>query len=278
MNARIVFVTLLVALAGITTPVAAGTYDIDDSHDLDCTAFSDSGSTSDDLVTPDATISIEESHDNIGIGTAYFVLDYNEDIEHTIRVFIPQSCVSPYAKDTVVEVDGGPNAEYEVIDGGKYLAITVTPDESGEYVYEISKTKGVGFSVWERISDKSPTSDGTTDKESVWKYPEQNELHNYGSVSIDTDAPEEMKVQREDGERWIAVSDDPGDGPVFIDRKNESVTIVSTVEDPPDVRYNKQPTSKDTFSGISSDVGSILDNIRDDLNGLGDYILNKKGE
>jgi hypothetical protein len=276
MTARTLILTLVVVLAGVAGVSgigAAGTYDIDDGHDLDCTAFNDTGESTDELVSPNANITISESHDNIGVGKAYFKIDYEEDIEHTLRVYIPSSCVSPYAKDTVEEHDGGPNAEYAVVDNGKYLSITVTLDETGEYVYPISKSKGVGFDVWDGLSDRSPFSGGDTGGE--WKYPEQNELHDYGSVTIDTDTPDDMRVERQDGDRWLVVTDDPGDADVFVDRSEDSVTIVSTVNDPPDVRYNKQPDSTDSVAGVGSDVGKIFDNIGSDLKGLTDKLFNK---
>lgn len=270
----IAFMVLLATVSGIAT---ADTYDIDETHDLSCTAFQENGSTSDQLVTPNAKITLTESYNGDGFNKAFFKIGYEEDLEHTVRIYIPKKCLSPYAEASVTTVDGdGPKADYSVVQDGKYLSITVTLSESGTYVYPISKSDGFGFSVWRGIADKTTGDDSVDSGVSEWQYIDQQTLGGYGEKTIETDVPDDVKVQRQKGDRWVSVGDDPGDGPVFVNRSESSVTVVSTVEDAPQVRYNLHPSTKDSVTGLGSGIGNILDSIGQDLNGLFSRILGDK--
>lgn len=194
-----------------------------------------------------ASISVVEDADDIkdfdasafeDAGTEYLVLDYNEDLERTIRIHVPNEYWMPYGKSNVEPVEGNANVSFEVVEAGNATSVTWELARSERVIVETDWIRKRVFKKGMDINSLVSTVTGySAANDSQWTYLDSVELAGENSsVSIDK-PPSDVTVQYLENSYWYVVPPRDSGEEVFYYQNGGQTIVVSVNETPPSVRY-----------------------------------------
>lgn len=208
-------------------------------------------------------------------------VEYDEEIDRTVRVYIPTEYFRPRVKSGLAPLESGPAAQLQPVKDRQYTAVTITFEEETTAIYPISAPRGAISSGRSGVSDLVENSTGfslpkmtsggaewqpvpgeaMTDTEATYRIPS-----NETDITVQYDAEESAEE-----ERWLTVqSCDRSDQPVCtFDRDGSNATyLLSTTEDVPPVRWKAETTATDTFWSTWNDVEDAGSGLKEAVGGL----------
>jgi len=263
---------------------------IDRDHDLTTQAsineFQNDDSTSTTLAYPQTTLTIGKTTDSVDLdghfvhqySHEYIRIEYDEDVSRTFRFYVPNDYAAPYSDDDVDIINkDDPNAEveYSTVENRKYLSVTVSVDGPTDIVVPVDEKTGWSVEFWDSRSDNAKNATGVANED--WERVDSSRLSGANATArVDTTELEDPVFQYQvEEDKWTALPNEPKDNvPVYQFQKQgveDTVFIVSTVSDPPAVRYQeggKGGTAKNVARDVSNVVSKISDDIKDVLGGI----------
>lgn len=257
---------------------------IDDNHSLDCSEFQTTGRTLSNHSVPAVTVTVAKHPSQVGLpetltGDAthhYIRIEYHEDRDRTLRIWIPEDCLNPYAKEPVESVTGGPPAEYSIVEqnGTRYLGVRVVVTTETDTVYRVSRGGGVSFGVLDRVTEQVGGVLGLGGGNgSQWNYINSTELEGTNAtarIALEENESDPLIQYRTGNDTWAVVPDEPDHpAPVYSFRKsgvNNTVYITSEVDDAPTVRWTTEKGGTTLLEGIGSDIGHAVSEMGKDVN------------
>lgn len=279
--AAILAIAVLVVLS--TSVVAATeTTEIDYNHGLadesSINEFEGTGSTSTDLEQIDATITIADSKSDVGLawtdtrktdaGNEFLRIEYDEDIERTVRIWIPAEYIRPYEREAQESLTSDHTADLSPVRDRTYLEVKLYLDGEADVVIPLGRlSAGVEGMIAERTStiDEALGSPFGIDEE--WQYIEAATGH---ERVIELDLDPEVALVQYDGAgdpadpRWInAPEGDTRGAPVYyhVEGQNESMFLVVTSEEAIDIRFKEESSPADRVRGWIADARNGLESI-----------------
>ncbi|APX98695.1 hypothetical protein [Natronorubrum daqingense] len=283
-----IIVFALVVVVGLSA-ADSEIYAVDDSHTLDddrqIEEFETDGHTTGEADDLDLEMTISEDSEHVStdpmtdIGTTYIELDYQEDIDRTIRFYVPQEYFHPY-EDQSLSVDGDATAEMEPVEGGEYTAVTVHTEGEGTYVLE---TSSVESSLWDHRNSAYDWMDDATGYEvprfagsgdgEEWEYVESREFAGDDTVSVDVNAT----VQHDAGESnnetsWVHTPECSGSGEAMCTLEQGDEQLIMTdnhTNETAQVRYKTDTSLTDNLRAglneVRSDIDAWISNVQNAL-------------
>lgn len=150
---------LALVVSLVSAPVAlgaaaSGVYDLDADHGLatneSIRTFEQTGSATGEAHRLNMSITIADEARDVGLSrwqhTSYsrvfLQVDYNEEIERTIRIYIPSEYFRPRLKTGHDPITGRAAADFEPANNRSYTAVTITVDGPTTVVYPVSTSRG----------------------------------------------------------------------------------------------------------------------------------------
>jgi len=189
-----------------------------------------------------------------GLLKRYIYVDYNEEIARTVRFYVPEEYVTPRIKRNVNADSGDVSAEYEPVDGGDYMAVTVYLDGETEAALPANEVFGsyvdASGSVYGWVENKTGVPIPQLGKagEVQWQYPPEHALKGANAtyhIPIDPDkhTVEDMTIQYDNSgpntePAWLVVPacEDTTD-PVCVTPRNGTAVLFTSANEAPPVRY-----------------------------------------
>lgn len=281
MKRTLTLVLVLVAAAGVLG-LASGSeiYAVDGDHDLDDQSAIDEYE-SEGVVTGEAddidlefTVSDSSEHVDadpfIDSGTMYVQLDYQEDIDRSIRFHVPSEYFHPY-EDQSLSTHGGADAEMEPIDGGNYTAVTAHMDGNGTVVLEVSTVEST---LWEYRSGAYDWLDDATGYEvpriagsgegSEWQYVDQREFAGNETVSVDQGATVQYDRSNSSNEStWTNAPKCGTDAQICtVEQGGEQIIMTDNANETAPVRYKADTSLMDN---ISAGLNEVVDEVNSQI-------------
>lgn len=285
---RLVVVFVIGAILGLTVSSAVGLgtasptrWTLDADHGLDTeqkqVEFAETGSATTSLTAPDLSITVASEHDTCDIDgfhsdvrNDYLCLEYGEEIDRQLRVFIPAEYWHPYVRETVDPVAGDQSATFEPVQGGRYTAVTVTLDEPGTYAWAINAEASYFAGAKERTLENIENLTGVgAPADEEWQYIRSSELGgNQSAYALGApNGTDALLLEYNTSDGWTSVPDqEQSYAPVYYqsrDGVNDRVFVFSTVENPPEVRYKTQPGATDQLTAALREIGQIPSRIEE---------------
>lgn len=292
--------TLLVAavvLAAVAVGVVAAddVTDIGTDHDLASDdameRWSDRGYAEGDVDRYQIELAVAESRADVGaedaavtnIRNQFLRIDYQEDYERTLRILIPRDVITPY-KTTAGSLTSPHEATLSPARSGEYLEVVVEVDGESDIVLPLNRDHAISYSLIERTDKRIERLTGVSplDREHDWEYVDGDEFtgethrinHSLDEMALQFDATPERT-----DETWVNVPvGERGGAGVYVldtDAKHDgNTTLVTTLQDPPEIRYRTESTLPAQVRGWVSEArtypGDVMDRLEDILPFLGD--------
>jgi len=236
-------IALLLVLSLVAVPAAAQTMTtIDADHGLTSDAakasFEEDGVATTSLSAPDVTITVASELSQCGVEdwtvsdtrNDFVCLEYSEEIDRTLRFFVPNEYWHPYVRETVDPVHGDVTASFEPVEDSEYTAVTATVDEPTTVVWPVNAE-----SSWFAERKDSTISN-------------VEELTGVGVAQTDEKSYAPVYAQEYEG-------------------RDDRVVLITTnsSETPLDVRYKTDSTSTDRISAALREIGQIDDRLEEIL-------------
>lgn len=246
-------------------------------------AFEQTGVATASLNAPDLSITVAADHDGKGCGIKgwhsdlrndYLCLQYNEEIDRQVRIFIPAEYWTPYLRTSVDEVGGGPAATFEPVENGQYTSVTVTLSGSGTYAYPVTKEASFFAGARDRTLGNLENITGVGYPErQAWQYIPAERLGGNQSAYV-VRAPngtENLLLEYETSDGgWSTVPDGAKSfAPVYFETKRGvegRAYVFATTSDPPRVRYKTQAGGRDQLGAAFREIGQIPSRLEEILN------------
>lgn len=241
----------------------------------------------------DMQLTVAESHEDVGLEGIeytsasdsmrhYLRVDYDEDIERTIRFYVDREVWYPHYHELDAE-NADVTATLEPVGDSEYTAVELTLEGQTDAVFQVPKA--VSGYYYARDTGRSWLENKTGYKipsifggGAQWERVNHDDLANGNeSVAIGTNESDPM-IQYDagnDSERWVPVpscdSSRGDDAPVCTyDRPEDPdhVYVLSDGENPPPVRYKH---GTDLLSQARAGINELLetpDRIMEQINGL----------
>lgn len=279
---------LLVATAGAAPVLATGVRTtVDDDHALATehkqADFVQQGYATADLTAPSMSVTVADSHEDPGCEldgvysdtrNDFLCIRYDEEIDRTLRLYIPAEYWTPYVRTDVEPITGGVPAAYEPVENSQYTAVTVELTEPGTYAWPVTKEASLWASAKERTLENIENVTGvgvpSTDE---WRYISQSELGGNQSAYVvrapnGTDALVlEYKTGREE---WAEVPAEPRSyAPVYYETKqgvDDRAYVFATTDNPPEVRYKTTAGPTDQIGAALRQIGQIPNRLEEIFN------------
>lgn len=296
----LVTAALLALLAVAVGPALAGTYAVDNSHDLDANEsiaqFQNDGYVASDVRGLDLQLSIAEKEDDVGIDTprgdfetTYLCADYRETIPRTVRFYVPSDYWYPHPVEGQASVTDGTTMDMRPGGDGAYSSIKMEFDGRTRACFEVKKQASVYFNVRDWTNDAVENQTGfslpsVSGNAEQWDYvpPKAFDEHDgtvglektNGSLTLQYDASSDP-----DDERWVSVPTCGGamdrDAAVCKHEEGESkVLLISQTSGDVNVRFKHGTDYSATGWAGLEDVGATIqrtiESIRSKLGGLFD--------
>jgi hypothetical protein len=206
----------------------------------------------------------------------WLIIEYCEDLPRTLRLTVPREYFTPVTAQSDA-LGGGPTATFQPVDGRNGTAVEVTIQEPGVVAIPVSVTDTAVFGTLTDWRDRVEDGVGVDvpvpflDGGSQWSHVTGTTVEARGSVAIDG-TPDDVVVQyrytESDGEvTWInAPSMERSSAPVYLqtrDGVNDTVWVVASDADPPDIRYKQDASSRDVVGGVIDDIRSFDEKARE---------------
>lgn len=292
----VALVAAVLAGAVSPSPVAAAQEltAIDEDHPLATQQAIDeyrsTGAVSGSLPSPQLTLTIAEDSDDVGLDgvhldsdTHYLRLQYEEDIERTIRIFIPAGYWHPYATE-VTDENNGITGTFRPTPDGEYTAVEVTVDGPTDAVFAISKVGATVFQFRDYARDEAENKTGwslpSLGASAHWEYVDTATLSNGSAVAFDeSERPVTLQFDAgdNDSERWIAVPDcdsrrsDAAPYCQYTPPENESVTKLLAQNETaslPAVRYQYDTGVMATASSAIDDAMAAAESLLEQVSSI----------
>ena len=268
----------LIAATGLTVTPTIGddVTAIDDGHELDSQwaidEYNEYGYVEGDVNNYQLDIAIANEREAVAddaligdIGTDWVMFEYHENIQRTIRIHIPSEYVTPYERAGVESATGKHTADFEPVQDGEYLQITVTVDGPATIVLPLEWDGQASYRILDRMNgyadavrDHSPFAGETN-----WTEYSGEEVSQESAVKVADTADVEVQVDArpDSGDRvWIPAPKDATDEDVYYYHREVNGTVntyvVSTVENPPDIRVGEDVTAWDR---LRSEINSAME-------------------
>jgi len=291
---RRILLVALVALVGTAT--ASGVLAIDDDHQLaradSIEEYRSTGSTSTSLLQIDMSITVAESHSDVGLegvgytdfDSTYIKVEYREELSRTVRIYLPAEYFRPRPKEGLEAVDSDVKASLTTVEGREYTALTLRFSGPTTAVFDVSKQAGVIFDgraeSRDLVSNRTGVDVPSVSTSGQWSYVDVSELESNTTVAIDPRG-QELTIQYDsepsvNESSWLAVPD-CGDESAPVcrferDGDGERVYLLARSTDVPDIRYKR---GNDPLAGLSSalsDAGNAVDELLDGLGSLSKWL------
>lgn len=274
---------VVLVLAAVATPaVGASVTTIDADHplasDTATTAYHEDGVVTGHMPGVALQLTVADDADDVGLndwttrssGRAFLKVDYNEEIDREVRIYLPASYFNPRLRESLAPMDGGGQPiAIEPVHDREYSAVTLHLRENTTAVYAIPATRGLYSSarddvkkiVNETTGVELPSLDSGGQQ---WEYIQPSEFAgDRATVAIETNSTDHAIQYDAAGpgeERWVPVRDceSSSDQPVCTFTQGEQANttyVLATAETPPPIRY------KSEASGFSDIDGAINDNV-----------------
>jgi len=270
---------------------------IDDDHTFDCSELAMQGVTGSNHTVPAVSFTLANQPSQVGLAedwtdaktNDYLRVSYEEDRTRVLRLWIPTACASPYVKEPVSPVAGGPPAEYSIAraNGTRYLQVKLTVTGRTDAVYPISVSGGMSFNILHRATERVQEVVGGGSDESSgpsWTYIDRSRLQGANAtatVTFGPNATDPLFQYRTGNETWAIVPDEASHpAPLYRMRKsgvNKTVFVVSEPDSPPQVRYVNRTNTETTTKGILHDVNNALSNMWADVQAIFDDLSSAVG-
>ncbi len=275
---------LLLVVSLIAVPVTAQTMTtIDADHGLTSDAakasFEQDGVASTSLTAPDVTITIASELSQCGIEdwtvsdvrNDFVCLEYDEEVDRTLRFFVPNEYWHPYVRETVDPVHGDVTASYEPVQDAEFTAVTATVEEPTTIVWPVNAE-----SSWfaERRDStianvEKLTGVGVAEAE-TWQYAmlSGNETGYSVRAPNGTDA---LTLEYNTTDGWVTVpTEETSYAPVYAQEyegRDDRVVLITTNSSgtPLDVRYKTDSTSTDRIGAALREIGQVDDRLEEVL-------------
>ncbi len=277
-------IALLLVLSLVAVPAAAQTMTtIDADHGLTSDAakasFEEDGVATTSLSAPDVTITVASELSQCGVEdwtvsdtrNDFVCLEYSEEIDRTLRFFVPNEYWHPYVRETVDPVHGDVTASFEPVEDSEYTAVTATVDEPTTVVWPVNAE-----SSWfaERkdstISNVEELTGVGVAQTDTWQYATLtgNETGYSVRAPNGTDA---LTLEYNSSDGWVTIpTEEKSYAPVYAQEyegRDDRVVLITTnsSETPLDVRYKTDSTSTDRISAALREIGQIDDRLEEIL-------------
>jgi len=267
---------LAASLIGAGTAVAVT--EIGANHGLDDTskreAFAASGAASTSLSVPSLELTACKRLADCGEGRVYppdtthnfLRLQYNEGVDRELVIDLPRGYVGA-TDGTIAPLGDGPNIEAKPIKQGQYVRLTVKVSGPTTAVYGFSAAEAkMDFVRGEAQRSVANISGVSIVETSEWEYAPESALSQNASYALKTSDPDALLVERRTSDGgWAKVRYGSDSGPVYLlERENsQQILIMSTISDPPEVRFKKKSSSAAQVKSIGRELmqapGRILD-------------------
>lgn len=282
----IVLCTLGVAVA-IGVAAAEDVTDIANDHQLDTeekiSQWKTNGYAEAELERYRITLTVAEERGDVNASDAvttdirnhYLRIDYDEDYPRTLRVLLPREYITPYNSETG-SITTSHVAQLEPARNGEYMAITVAVDTQADIVIPLNRDHAVSYSLIESVDHRIEQISGVSplDRNHDWQYIEPSNISQDGNRlnhSLDSLAVQFDATPGAEEPTWINIpTGETAGAPVYLLELDgtDDVSIVSTTETPPQIRYRTEGTLPAQVRGWISEASEIPGNIRDRLEEL----------
>ncbi|AUX09282.1 hypothetical protein AArcSl_1653 [Halalkaliarchaeum desulfuricum] len=227
------------------------------------------------------TLTVAESADDVGIDRTapldwrndYLRLEYDEEIDRTVRVFIPAEMVTPYTREGVEALNNSHTTSFEPIRDGEFLAVTVVLEGEDTVVFPLDKSASASYDIMDRANDRVERATGISlSGDEEWTYVDGDDMAGHTVIELEAD-PDAVEIQfdarhGQADELWVTMPE--GDDPRaevywYYSSSDDLVYIVPKAEDPPAVRYKTEATLRDRIDGAVNDARQLAENLRDRL-------------
>ena len=283
----VLLVTSIVAIPAVAVSSPAGESEvtkIDADHGLldddAISTFESEGSVSVDLEQVDAKVTVATSKSEVGIDRSdaiattdagnYFIrIEYNEDIDRTIRLWIPAEYVGPYDRADVSSLSSDHEVDYNQVRDRQYLEILVGVEDQSDIVLPVGRLGGgVEALVSERVDAVESAVGGHFGTGDDWKYLD-NESGEERVIDLDIDPDNAILQFDVAGDpadpRWINIPEGETRGiPVYyhVD-SNGSMYLVVTADEDLDIRYKEESSITDHARGAINDAIHAIEDLPD---------------
>jgi hypothetical protein len=287
---------LVVGLLAVSAPVAAEPTTVigTDGPLADDTAgveYREAGDVSASYDAPDTTITAAQEGETCGIETdgvgglfsglsdarnEWLCIQHNESVSRTYEIYVSESIWAGYEREAVEPEDGGPQASFQpkTIDGERYLHVTVTIDESGQYAYPVNRESTF---LAERINRHSERVENVTGigiaQDDEWRYVNADDYSNDSTYVLQApNGTDGLLVEYETADGWETVPEgETVYSPVYYQptSQNEVLVFASGVDEPPRLRYTHDPTTTTMIDSFWREAKSVPDRIGDLISSWG---------
>lgn len=249
--------------------------------------FESKGVATADVAAPDLEITVSKTHDELDVdgfhndyANEFIRVKYSEDIDRTIRFYVPSNYFGAYYDEHVESVAGDDAvAKLVPVQGGRYTAVTITFTGKTNAVFSVSQLKGETWSFWGEQDEKLENATGVTtgiEGSDQWNYAEASEWSDDGTLRVsNVSSPDSVAIQYDadvssDQEVWLAVPQgETSSTPVYYfvreggPDENATIVVVSKNEDPPALRLKKDSSARDGVVSVINDWRRIPDRFGD---------------
>lgn len=282
----------MIPLGGATSTNSSVTT-IDESHGLTddsaIEAFEESGTASTDLTQLGMSLTVAEHSSDVGVDSyletdfnaVYLRAEYDETIERSVRVYIPNEYWHPYPSQAEQAIQGDAEADFEPVQDGEYTAVTIHFDGEDDAVFRLSKEAATVFQLRDSGATTVENVTGyelpTVVASTEWQYAQDAFAGNDSTVAFEH-VNESLVLEYDSDEtpsreRWVNVpscdSTAGSEAPVCEYQRQgvENTTyVLARTNDPPALRFTDDRSWIDGFRAtVINDLRSALDDLQDRL-------------
>lgn len=296
MKRILIILCLCVALVG-AVPFASAekVYTVDDATELDdadtISEYHQSGTATVDVQQLDMTVTVSDDKREAGLDAytggvmhTYIRVEYREEIDRTVRFYIPEEYAEPRLKEDLQAMNGDSVAMLEPVAGGEYMAVTIQFRGETDATFAVNDAFGAYLSTTEKAYATIENSTGFSPPRlgagghTQWQYPPDGALVGENATyHIPTDPsqedPMDLTIQydntpdSEDASWMTMPTCSQTVEPVCItDRDGDPVLFSMSGQDVPPIRYKHGTDRKAETKGA---IEQLKDSWGDFIDGLG---------
>ena len=291
-------VLVLGLVAGLPVASAEEVTTVDDDTQLDdpevISEYEETGLAEADVPGLDMSIAVSEDQREVGIDAytagalhTYVRVDYREEIDRTVRFYVPAEYIEPRRKDNLQAKNTETTAMVEPVAGGEYMAITVQFRGETDAVFAFNdafgsylRTTETAYDTVENVTGFSPPRLGAREHEQ-WQYPPDAALAgDNATYHIPTDpegnaSASDMTIQYDnqpgaEESAWMTMPDcEQTVEPVCVtERDGEPVLFSTSSESVPPIRYKYSRDRKAETKGAVEELKDSWSGLLDRAGGL----------
>lgn len=206
----------------------------------------------------------------------WLCLQHNESVTRTYEIYITEAVWAGYERESVEPERGDAEATFEekVIDGKRYLHVTVTVDEAGMYAYPVNRESTF---VAERLNEHRERIANVTGvgvaQENEWQHVNPDEYSNESTYVLQApNGTDGLLLEYETESGWEVVPEgQTAYAPVYYEQVSETEVLVlaSGTETPPRLRYTEDQTTTTMLDSFWRESKKVPGRISDLIERLG---------